>query len=126
MREIKFRARRQNTDEWDEWVYGTYYKDKDGYFMVEEITGSHIKIIPDTIGQLTGLKDKNNKEIYEGDIIEYYLVTVLMVGEEPKKETQVIKYDSKYCSFRPLWHIDALEKIKVIGNIYENPELIVI
>jgi len=74
-----------------------------------------------TIMQYTGMKDKNRKEIYEGDIVEYK-------GREGIK-SYIVKYE--YCgfSFVEVGHENCsaafpTDKSKIVGNIYENPELI--
>lgn len=71
--------------------------------------------------QFTGLHDKNGKEIYEGDFITYSGIT-----SNGQKIIRVVNYNSDYARFQggmyPLSETKNL--IEVIGNIYENPELL--
>lgn len=71
--------------------------------------------------QCTGLKDKNGKLIYEGDICEYEF-------EEIGKQKAIIEFNTKYATFliKPLndFQYANINDCEVIGNRYENPELL--
>jgi len=126
-REIKFRGKRIDNGEW---VYG-YLADEDYINDINSIDLSSIEVDRGTIGQFTGLFDKNGKEIYEGDIIS-------VNGKYPK----LVKYIDDYACFclanitdlnkkwispwqqvSPSWWNDFKREIRVIGNIYDNPDL---
>lgn len=123
MREIKFRGK--VLDEPNEWVYGyldyenTIYQDKETENT--KCCGIGIfKIDNETVGQYTGLKDKNRKEIYEGDIVQAIYYGKKVIGS--------INYwlgcfilENSCVSDNQLFVFDHVE---VIGNIYDNPELI--
>ena len=120
-RPIKFRGINPETGKW---VYGSLfyrlqknikYGDKE---ICEILYGDHLweSVIPETLGQFTGLLDKNGKEIYEGDIIRdihfYKPVEVVWGGNG---------YWTNQNGFKVMPELIYRE---IIGNFHENPELL--
>lgn len=84
-------------------------------------------IPPESVGQFTGLKDREGREIYEGDILEFELLRGKISRGYVKYSTEKAQYivtfqRGKY--ERPVPFICALGKPVIIGNTYENPELL--
>ena len=142
MRNIEFRGKKIDTGKW---VYG-FYLEQDAYNLgskntKRDLLGESMSLIVEdsrrpsatpvnreTIGQYTGLKDKNGKEIFEGDIIKFdyrHEENFEIVFEDSAFWTR-----SKYNEHVSLHEVIEICKrpnnwrIEVIGNIYDNPELL--
>ena len=124
MREIKFRGKRLHNGEW---VYGYYaYFPATHKAIILETNGYYVNeygAIPETVGQFTGLKDCNGKEIYEGDVTDDN-VGIGSVEYSEKYAGFRVNYHNGYCK----WFYDYLDSekrtLEIIGNIHENPELL--
>lgn len=126
MREIKFRGKSLNTGEWVKGYYlvnrGLHYIAPDE-FVNPLAKPSDYEVDPDTVGQYTGAKDSKGKEIYEGDIVKHRGYNGM--------QTSVVKFeagafivgyhDGSSTKRRPMLLQD---KVEVIGNIHDNPELL--
>ena len=120
MREILFRGKANDTKEWimGDLISHTY--EKPNIRSIGSLS-SYI-VIPETVGQFTGLTDKNGKKIFEGDIIQSLKSSV----------TGLVQWFPEHSAFM-VWCKSANEVgflyecadiIKVIGNIHDNPELL--
>ena len=135
MREMLFRGKRADNGQW---VYGVpVIGITSGVFMVwiesETKRGRwelslrdvvrQAEVIPETVGQYTGLDDKNDVKIFEGDVVRYL--------NSIESGNGVVKYDN--CAFLFNWididetdsllrHFQCSEELEVIGNIHDKPE----
>jgi uncharacterized phage protein (TIGR01671 family) len=146
-RQIKFRGKRIDNGEF---VYGYYFTTPlTAEYNIEPINGAHFdsglsyrrhvisnedgvvfEVIPDTVGQFTGVLNINGKEIYEGDII---------CAEYPRtRHNFIVIWDERYCRwnannipFNYMYNtalsllLTGLKRdIEIIGNIHDNSELL--
>lgn len=130
-REIKFRGKKFCQDEW---IYGSLItrgeRGADGNF-IDTGRGECYPLQQDTIGQYTGLHDKNGKEIYEGDILHVIAETddihdyITQVSTNGLYEVDLVgcEYDITILAWLSA-NYDECCTIEVIGNIYDNPELL--
>lgn len=127
MREILFRGKRMDNGEWVEGYYapiGKYHYILTGRLELVPYLGfEHFLVNPDTVGQFTGLTDKNGVKIFEGDIVRYG-DTIHRVVFEQRNGTAYFGLVYAACETLPFGHYQDLKQIEVIGNIYDNPELL--
>lgn len=147
MRDVLFRGKRVDNGEW---VYGFLVEalncvtDKNETFIIEQDAtyftygefACAVEVKPETVGQFTGLCDKNGKKIFEGDIIS---AVTLDTGEEQRAVIGFgnfidennndeyigffIEFDGIKTTITQLAMEECKNRIEVIGNIYDNPEL---
>lgn len=136
MREILFRGKRVDNGEW---VEGDLLRSRgkcyihehiDPFDYLGELSGfiKMYEVIPETVGQYTGLTDKNGKKIFEGDIVRNnkygedndtydYYSTIFSNGSFRAQYLDNLKYTPKIYDI-------YFEGYEVIGNIHDNPELL--
>lgn len=137
MRDILFRGKRIDNGEWVEGIpitnkLGTFicYEKNPHYFSqyfymeIQDIA----PVIPESVGQFTGLTDKNDKKIFEGDIVR---VTGLYPDRDGEKRIwrqsrvgEIFYYHSAFYFYKWLLCKTSEKCLEIIGNIHDNPELI--
>jgi uncharacterized phage protein (TIGR01671 family) len=139
MHKIRFRGKAVDTGKW---VYGDLLQANTESvqkmaFIFNDI-GFNQRIIIATIGQYIGLQDINNIEMYEGDIVKYNKYT-RFVTEEPIESGEcqlsgkgIIRFKDGEFYPRPVrydiddyWYSWGMSNFEIIGNIYDNPEIVV-
>lgn len=145
-----FKGKRKDNGEW---IIGYYVcaelLDKSGYehlIIEQSADGSSHKVIPETVGQCTGLKDKDGKWIYEGDIIRTQPFSDKPYSSKAKYKQHIGVVEYRISHFKnsfyeqdynAKWRADIKDygkfaycdwneffKCEVIGNIHDNPELL--
>lgn len=151
MREILFRGKRKDNGEWIEGYIVKLgkesFSDPERYGICNKaipIGGSAVcynlkidEVIPETVGQFTGLTDKNDNKIFEGDIISAITLdtgkeqtAVVCFGnfiDENNGDEYIgfyIEFDGIKTTITQLAMEECKNRIEVIGNIYDNPELL--
>lgn len=135
MREYLFRGKRKDNGQW---VFGGILPDADsieivaletfsGYFNPRSGYGEppsselcDYLVDPNTIGEYCGWCDASGKKIFTSDIVKIDSALIGEVGFDPRKLEYIIKAHGKSIPFGPFIH----SNIEIIGNIFENPELI--
>ena len=122
MREILFRGKRSDDNEW---VFGDL--EHNGNHIPKFVDG--YTVAPSTVGQFTGLTDKNGKKIFEGDIIKHYNrddnPTSFDVGRVFWDSTKCRWLrTSQKCDYNPEMWSSSAKGYVIIGNIHDNPELL--
>jgi uncharacterized phage protein (TIGR01671 family) len=129
-REIKFRV-------WDNskksWI--TEWNDFVPLWRLESLKERKIHVLSGngecagyTIQQFTGLKDKNSKEIYEGDIVTFKQPEFKQIQQKEKIFIETVIFNKDNVSFELTdispFHISYMDMYEIIGNIFENSELL--
>ena len=131
-RTIKFRGKRLDDKDLS-WCTGypvPFFKKNDKYlYLMDKITASSVyghPIVPETLCQFTGMCDRYGREVWEGDIVRYR-TTDDRYKKHPQFVNLVISYNENSASFQAgdiFWERLNPSRVEVIGNVFDNPELL--
>lgn len=138
MREYIFKGKRKDNNEW---VYGFFAKNEYGTtYIIESIMLTEVatfkwaEVIPETVGQYIGTKDRNSNRIFEGDILKGEFATGSGGKSTKYKEMNfsVGYHDGSAAQFfinMPMYYgnyrfLPSLKESEIIGSIHDNPELL--
>ena len=123
-----YRGKRLDNGQWveggligEDVIVGKIVDFEEDYFTTE----FWYKVDPETVGQFTGMTDKNGTKIFEGDIVRHIDTTchvVEVVNSEVYFDTEMLKFRFRYSN--ELFHCQFNNECEVIGNIYDNKDLL--
>ena len=134
MREILFRGKRIDNGEWVEGYFVNlwlihYQKHQP---IITDNNAVSYNVAPSTVGQYTGLTDKNDKKIFEGDIVDASNEWWNAAGPAGHNSPVIlVEWENDLCGFEPFANYDCdcgvyinAKNCEVLGNIHDNPELL--
>lgn len=117
-REIKFRGKSVETGQW---LYGSLCR-TNPISIIPLGDNRFFEITPESVGEFTGLCDKNGKEIYEGDVLQDDNGKRYRIKWGVNSNGFIAKTNEAHCNVYSSYHLAP--NTEVIGNIYENPKLL--
>lgn len=133
-RKILFKAKRKDNGEWIEGYY--VYCRKRHYILpvlnkaigFDEREDEWVEVNPDTICQYTGLTDKNGKRIWENDICDrkekYHEIVTYNEGDWQLDYSYALGKEKHFCACNLGFYACERKCVEVIGNVFDNPELL--
>lgn len=121
-----YRGKRKDNGEW---IEGYYHYANDGHnvelhLISDKITGIFTEVISETVNQCTDVSDKNEKKIFEDDILRVFY----SYGNNMIEGIGTVKYVNGCYVIESLtfhnYRLDEFCSLEVIGNIHDNPELL--
>ena len=137
MREILFRGKQVGNGEWIKGYY-VFQKKRRGTFgqtvseadfdhgCIVAMSGEMHEVVPDTVGQYTGLKDKHGKRIFEGDCFKTYCTGFPVYRHIVRYYPEHFAFMARCIERNTVHYLSdySPSAIEVIGNIHDNPELL--